>query len=86
MIFTAWATVDVYKTIVVTSRDELLILALLDNVDVSAVSSRRVNSINKPAELDSMVIPGRRSRSRGTAWHLFFHLWVKEEKFIGATA
>ena len=57
MVLAARAPVQIYKTVIVTCRNQLLIMAHLNNIDMTAIGARGINTINKPTKLDSMVVP-----------------------------
>ena len=52
VIFSARGPIDVHKTVIVASVDQLLRFVHLNGVDVSSISRRWINSINIPPEFD----------------------------------
>ena len=79
MVLAARTPVQVHKTVIIACCNQLLIVAHLDDIDVTAIGARGIDAVDKPAKLDSMVIPLGGNSSRGTTRNLFLGLWVEEK-------
>jgi len=82
----ARATVHVHQAVIVACRQDRLVVAHLDDVDMAAIGARREDALDEPAKLNSMVHPGSRSRVRGAARILLLDVHIEEQELICATA
>ena len=79
MVLAARASVQIHKTIIVTCRNQLLIMAHLNDVDMAAIGARGINTVDEPSKLDSMVVPLGSDSGRGATWHLPFGHRIEEK-------
>ena len=79
MVLAARASVQIHKTIIVTCRNQLLIMAHLNYVDMAAVGARGIDTVDEPSKLDSMVVPLGSDSSGSATWHLPFGHRIEEK-------
>ena len=57
VVLSARTPVQVDQTVVVSSCNQSLVLAHVDDVDVGAIGARGIDALDEPAKLDRVVVP-----------------------------
>ena len=70
MFLSTRTSVQIYKAIVISSGDTCLILAHLNDIDMTPIGPRWIYPLDEPAKFDSVIHPHGRSGRRRAARNL----------------